>query len=206
MGWEVGLYTGSSPNAFPAMSREKNPQLSRAGVGASVKQSLSMQSNIHRLWLFLVIIFSPTHLEMTSPDNWTFTRGLLPAWPTLPSWSLTDQMDSSVRILSTIALTWNEGGQFYSFTNMCGKLSVFQALQYVLRVQRAKTNPAFKEVVVFRPGSPVNNRHLEFSYPFGKCLLSMSSMLGTGDLAGTRKTWSLPLENIPEHSSGEIRW
>lgn len=64
-------------------------------------------------------------------------------------------------------------------------------------MQGGKTDPAFKEFTVLRPGSYVNNRLLEFSYPFDKCLLSMSSMLATGGLAGIRKLWSLALENIP---------
>lgn len=31
--------------------------------------------------------------------------------------------------------------------------------------------------------------------------MSRSSVRGPGDAAGTRKTWPLSLENIPEHSS-----
>lgn len=104
-------------------------------------------------------------------------------------------MGSSAGIISRMTLTWNERDSFIH-SQMGRRSSLDQSLCHVLRVQGGKTDPAFKELTVFRPGSHVSNRHLEFRYPFGKCLLSISSVLGT-DLAGIRKQWSLPLENIP---------
>lgn len=104
-------------------------------------------------------------------------------------------MDSSAGIISRMALTWNEGDSFIH-SQMGRRSSLVQSLCQVPRVRGGKTDPAFKELTVFRPGSLVSNRQLEFSYPFDKCLLSIRSVLGT-DLAGTRKRWSLPLENIP---------
>lgn len=104
-------------------------------------------------------------------------------------------MDSSAGIISRMALTWNEGDTFIH-SQMGRRSSLVRSLCQVPRVRGGKTDPAFEELTVFRPGSHVSNRQLEFSYPFDKCLLSISSVLGT-DLAGTRKRWSLPLENIP---------
>lgn len=94
-----------------------------------------------------------------------------------------------------MALTWNEGDSFIH-TQMGRRSSLVQSLCQVPRVRGGKTDPAFKELTVCRPGSHVGNRQLEFSHPYDKCSLSIGSVVGT-DLAGTRKRWSLPLENIP---------
>lgn len=110
-------------------------------------------------------------------------------------------MDSSAGIISRMALPWNQGDSFIH-SQMGRRSSLVQSLCHGPRVWGGKTDPAFKELTVIRPGSHVRNRQLELSYPFDKFLLSISSALGT-DLAGTRKRWSLSLENIPVGESDD---
>lgn len=119
--WEVGLDTRSSPKLFLIMCRKKNTltktsaiwsKHGRGTMSSCVTIIINVRKIFNRLWLFLIIILLPAHLEMMSPDNWTLINGLLSGWPALPSWSLADQMDSSAGIMNSVALTWNEGENF----------------------------------------------------------------------------------------------
>lgn len=98
------------------MSREKHPHKNPAPNLSFREQAWEKdQEQMHNydtnarerfngLWLLPMIAFFSTHLEMMSSDNWTLTHGLLPGWPALLSWSLTDQRDSSADILSRKSL------------------------------------------------------------------------------------------------------
>lgn len=112
-----------------------------------------------------------------SPDNWTLINGLLSGWPALPSWSLADQMDSSAGIMNRILFIRKHIWKVFSIPSPapCAEGTEKKDKSYL------------QGDCSLRPGSQVNGKQLEFSYPFGKCLLSMSSVLGSGDLAGKRK-------------------
>lgn len=113
-------------------------------------------------------------------------------WPNLSFWSVIDQMDPIVGRMSRKAC-------------VCMKVTISFICKSLLSAEDAerKDSPAFTELAAQRESNHVNHRWLEFSYPFKKRWLSMSCVLSTGDLSGTRKTKSLPLRNL--HSCGRIR-